>query len=83
MYSEEKILIETKITEDGTIFTHEITNILKDREIIATTHQRNSFIPLLPISELPQAIRDIATLRWTEDVIERYKQSFQIINPPE
>lgn len=86
MYTEEKVLVETTITDDGAIFTHEITNVFKDGELIASTHHRGSFTPTIPIEELPEAIRDIASLRWTKLNVAAYieKQNiYKLINIPE
>lgn len=77
MYNETKQIDKVEIINGSIIQVREVTIITKDDVEIARTYHRWSFNPLDDISAMPQEVKDIANVFWTEEVINKYQQSIQ------
>lgn len=73
MLEEQKLIDRIEIVENGTIQVREVTRILKDGELLASTFHRNSFPPGSDITSQPIHIQEISQIIWTSDVIDVYQ----------
>ncbi len=79
--TENKVIDQITVTENGTLLVREVTRVLRDDEQIAQTFHRWSFAPGSDISEMPQNVQDIASITWTPEVLSAYQtQTENIIN---
>ena len=75
MYNETKQIDRIEVINGSIIQVREVTIVTKDDVEIARTYHRWSFNPNDDISEMPQEVKDIASVVWTEEVIDNYKLS--------
>lgn len=72
MYNETKQIDRIEVINGSIIQVREVTVISKDDVEIARTYHRWSFNPNDDISAMPQEVKDIANVVWTEEVINNY-----------
>ena len=60
------------------IQVREVTIITKDDVEIARTYHRWSFNPGNDVSKMPQEVKDIAAVVWTEEVVNNYILSLSV-----
>lgn len=72
MYNEIKRIDRVEIINGSIIQVREVTIITKDDVEIARTYHRWCFNPGDDISEMPQEVKDISSIVWTEEVINNY-----------
>ena len=82
MFEETKVIDQITATENGTILVREATRIIKDGQQIAQTFHRWSFAPGSDISEMPQQVQSIASVVWTEEVIQNYQNKLSEVLTP-
>jgi hypothetical protein len=73
--TEEKVIDQITVVENGTIQYREATRILKDSEQIAKTYHRSSLAPASDLTNVPASVIAIANVAWTKEVIQAYKDS--------
>jgi DNA-binding transcriptional LysR family regulator len=73
--SEEKVIDQITVTENGTILYREATRILKDGEQIAQTYHRSSLVPASDLAGVPDNVMAICNVAWTPEVISAYQTS--------
>ena len=78
--SETKSIDQITVTENGTILVREATRILRDGNQIAQTFHRWTFTPGSDLSEMPQNVKEIASVVWTSDIIQAYTDRLQEVN---
>jgi hypothetical protein len=71
--TEEKVIDQITVTENGTILYREATRILKDGEQIAQTYHRSSLAPASDLAGVPDNVVAIANVAWTPDVVTAYQ----------
>lgn len=74
MIQEKQIIDKIEVVNGVFIQVRQANIIEKDGVEIARTYHRWSFTPLDDISEQPQQVKDIASVVWTKEVINAYKQ---------
>ncbi len=72
---EVKVIDKIEVVENGTLQVREVTRILKDGEQIAQTYHRWVFAPGSDVSEMPANVQAIASVVWTQEVIDAYINS--------
>ncbi len=72
---EVKVIDKIEVVENGTLQVREVTRILKDGEQIAQTYHRWLFAPGSDVSEMPANVQAIASVVWTQEVIDAYINS--------
>jgi hypothetical protein len=75
--TEEKVIDQITVTENGTILYREATRILKDGEQIAQTYHRSSLAPASDLTDVPANVVAIANVTWTKDVISAYQAQIE------
>ena len=73
--TETKTIDQITVTENGFVLVREATRILKDDVQIAQTFHRWSFAPGDDVSAMPENVKAIAQVAWTEEVVSAYKES--------
>ncbi len=73
--TEEKVIDQITVTENGTILYREATRILKDGEQIAQTYHRSSLAPASDLTGVPENVVAIANVAWTAEVVTAYQES--------
>jgi hypothetical protein len=73
MLTETKAIDKIEVVENGTVQVREVTRIMRDNEVIATTYHRWSFNPESDVSEMPTNVQAIAKAAWTPEIIAAYK----------
>lgn len=72
MYKETKQIDRIEVINGSIIQVREVTIVMKDDVEIARSYHRWSFNPGDDIGEMPQEVKDIANVVWTEEVINNY-----------
>ena len=75
MITEEKVIDQITICENGTVLYREATRILKDGEQIAQTYHRSSLAPASDLTGVPENVVAICNVAWTPAVVEAYQAS--------
>ena len=73
--SEEKVIDQITVVENGTIQYREATRIIKDGEQIAQTYHRSSLAPASDLTDVPANVVAIANAAWTPEVVAAYQAS--------
>ena len=71
--TENKVIDQITVTENGTVLYREATRILKDGEQIAQTYHRTSLVPAQDLTGQPANVVSICNIVWTEEVISAYQ----------
>ena len=71
--TENKVIDQITVTENGTILYREATRLLKDGEQIAQTYHRSSLTPGQDLTGQPANVAAICNAAWTPEVIAAYK----------
>ena len=71
--TEQKVIDQITVVEDGTVLYREATKILKDGDEIAKTYHRTSLTPGQDLTGQPANVVAIATTAWTPAVIAAYQ----------
>ena len=72
-YSEEKVIDQITVTENGHILFREATRVMKDGQEIAKTFHRSSLFPGQELTNVPANVAAIANVVWTPEVIAAYE----------
>ncbi len=78
---ETKVIDKIEVVENGTLQVREATRILKDGEQIAQTYHRWVFTPGSDVSEMPANVQAIASVTWTQEVINAYNAQMSNSSP--
>lgn len=73
MLEEQKVIDKIEVVENGTLQVREVTRILRDGEVIASTFHRSTFPPGSDVSQQPLNVQNIAQAVWTEEVLQAYQ----------
>ena len=73
--SEEKVIDQITVTENGTVLYREATRIIKDGEQIAQTYHRSSLAPASDLTGVPANVVAIVNAAWTPEVVAAYQAS--------
>ena len=73
--TEEKVIDQITLTENGTVLYREATRILKDGEQIAQTYHRSSLAPASDLTGVPANVAAICNAAWTDEVVAAYQAS--------
>ena len=76
--TKEKIIDQITITENGTILYREVNKIIENDIILSQTYHRTSLIPSQDLTDIPEKVKQICELVWTEEVINNYKKIFEL-----
>lgn len=79
MLEEQKIIDKIEVLENGTLQVREVTRILKDGEVVASTFHRWSFAPGSDITAQPLNVQNIAQVVWTEEALQAYINSIAVV----
>lgn len=71
--TENKVIDQITVTENGTVLYREATRILKDGEQIAQTFHRTSLTPGQDLTGQPAQVVAIAQAAWTPEVVAAYQ----------
>jgi len=71
--TEQKVIDQITVTENGVVLYREATRILKDGDEIAKTYHRSSLTPAQDLTGQPANVVAIATAAWTPAVIAAYQ----------
>ena len=73
--TEEKVIDQITLTENGTVLYREATRILKDGVQLSQTYHRSSLAPASDLAGVPENVVAICNVAWTPAVVEEYKAS--------
>jgi hypothetical protein len=76
--TENKVIDQITVTENGIIQYREATRILKDGEQIAQTYHRTSLTPGQDLKDSPANVAAIANAAWTDEVISNYENQIKL-----
>ncbi len=76
---ERRIVDKIEVDSNGVIFLKELDQILRDGVVISSSIHRTGFGPNVEIESLPEIIKPYASLAWTEEVIQSYKQRLESV----
>ena len=71
--TENKVIDQITVTENGTVLYREATRILKDGEQIAQTYHRTSLTPAQDLTGQPANVVAICNAAWTPEVVAAYQ----------
>ena len=60
------------VTENGTVLYREATRIMEDGNEISKTYHRTSLTPGQDLTGVPDKVKAVAQVAWTEDVVNAY-----------
>jgi len=69
----EKQELQIEVTATNNIQVRTANIVLKDEVEISRTYHRACYSPIDDVSGLDQKIKDIASVVWTPEVIEKYR----------
>ena len=72
-FTENKVIDQITVTENGVVLYREATRILKDGDQIAQTFHRTSLTPAQDLTGQPANVVAICNAAWTEAVISAYQ----------
>ena len=75
--TENKVIDQITVTENGIVLYREATRILKDGEQIAQTYHRTSLTPAQDLTGQPANVVAICNAAWTEAVISAYQAQLE------
>ena len=78
--TEQKVIDQITVTENGIVLYREATKIIKDGVEIAKTYHRSSLIPGSDLTEVPANVAAIANVAWTPEVIAAYQAAANTAN---
>lgn len=71
--TENKVIDQITVTENGVVQVREATRILKDGDEIAKTYHRSSLTPGQDLTGVPSNVVAICNTAWTDAVISAYQ----------
>lgn len=77
--TEEKVIDQITVTENGTVLYREATRILKDDTQIAQTYHRTSLTPGQDLTGIPANVAAICNTAWTDEVIDAYQAQLDAV----
>ena len=72
-FTENKVVDQITVTENGIVLYREATRILKDGEQIAQTFHRSSLTPGQDLTGQPANVVAICNAAWTDEVVAAYQ----------
>ena len=72
-FTENKVVDQITVTENGIVLYREATRILKDGNQIAQTYHRSSLTPGQDLTGQPTNVAAICNVTWTAEVIAAYQ----------
>jgi hypothetical protein len=77
MFSEKVVIDRIEILEDGQIQVRQASRVYRDDKKIAETYFREVLAPGDILDKQDEKVKAIAMTIWTEDVVNRYKESLK------
>jgi DNA-binding transcriptional LysR family regulator len=74
-FTETKVIDQITVTENGTVFYREATQVFKDNEEVAKTYHRSSLLPGQDITGVPANVAAICNVAWTTEIVSAYQAS--------
>lgn len=74
MITKDTKIDQITITENGIILVREVTRYTDEGSEVSSTFHRTSYAPSNDTSNLPEKVKVIADVVWTEEVITAYNQ---------
>ena len=74
MITKDTKIDQITITENGIILVREVTRYTDEGLEVTSTFHRTSYAPSNDTSNLPEKVKVIADVVWTEEVITAYNQ---------
>lgn len=71
--TEEKVIDQITVTENGHVLYREATRFVKDGEVVSQTFHRTSLIPGQDLAGQPDKVVAIATATWTPEVLQAWQ----------
>ena len=71
--TEQSVVDQITVVEDGTILYREATRIMEDGTQLSQTYHRTSLTPGQDVSSQPANVQAICAAAWTTEVIEAYE----------
>jgi len=78
MIAKEIKIDQITVTENGIILVREVTRYLDEGVEVSSTFHRTSHSPSNDTSNLPEKVKVIADVVWTEEVITAYNQQSNV-----
>ena len=75
--TENKVIDQITVTENGIVLYREATRILKDGDQIAQTYHRSSLTPGQDLTGVPSNVVAICNTAWTDEIIAAYQAQQQ------
>jgi DNA-binding transcriptional LysR family regulator len=75
--TEQKVIDQITVTENGIVLYREATRILKDGDEIAKTYHRSSLTPGQDLTGQPVNVVAICNAAWTDEVISAYQAQIE------
>ena len=75
--TEQKVIDQITVTENGIILYREATRILKDGEQIAQTYHRTSLTPGQDLTGQPANVVAICNAAWTDEIVAAYQAQIE------
>jgi DNA-binding transcriptional LysR family regulator len=75
--TEQKVIDQITVTENGIVLYREATRILKDGDEIAKTYHRSSLTPGQDLTGQPANVVAICNAAWTDEVISAYQAQIE------
>jgi hypothetical protein len=76
-FTENKVVDQITVIENGIVLYREATRILKDGDQIAQTYHRSSLTPGQDLTGQPANVVTICNVAWTQAVIAAYQAQLQ------
>ena len=70
--TEEKVIDQITVTENGHVLYREATRFVKDGEVVSQTFHRTSLIPGQDLTGQPAKVVAIAQATWTPEVLQAW-----------
>ena len=72
--TEEKVIDQITVTENGIIQYREVTRIMEDGIQLSQTYHRSSLAPASDLTDVPANVVAIANVAWMKEVVTAYQE---------
>jgi len=69
------------VDEDGVVSARQVTRLVEDGTILNTSFHRSTYAPGDDLTEAPEPVKKIASVFWTQDVIDKYAAKIEAALP--
>lgn len=78
LISKETLIDQITITENGIILYREVSRIIENDIELSKNYHRASLTPGQDLTDIPEKVKQICNLVWTEEVINDYKKNIEL-----